>query len=712
MKFRLLILFCSFCSITHVFGQKEYAFRTVDLDSVGYTPEASLLSDALVWKVGGNMVTAHSIIGTNAAYDLIFRTNSTERMRILANGNVGIGVTAPTHALDVNGNVTIINGTLSVTDGGDGNEKFGLNATTTSGFHSTAIGASAAANGVYSTAVGWGSTTSAFGTAIGVNATCSGTYSLAIGYNASNAGYNASTVIGANAVNTSNNQLVMGASQAGYDIRNVVIGMGSENDLANAYGGIRITGTNGLGANINGANMAISGGRGTGTGLGGSVSLMTSAAGTTGTSLNTLVNRLHVTSGGNIGINTTSPQKTLQVNGEMRIATLASGTSTDSTVTVDANGDLRKRKTSDLITATPTLSSVLTAGNSTGSTNIDVNAIKGIGYSTSTTFSRYSENLLRHGLTFATKQDAFSAGNYTTTLSGYGGINFATNDSVYARLRYDGNFGLGTQNPNARLTFGGATMANGTSNMIRFKDAGSAITSESGDDYGIGFRNSDGRVAFTSGNSGYFSFFTGNSETLNLSNSGDLTLTGDITAFGGSFSNAVSVGNPVLGGDAVNRSSADARYLKQGGTSISATLYNGTTTNYGYAIVTNGVERVHVDTLNRVGIATASPNSNLSVNGSMSVKVTSISTSSNTTTAGASDYLFLYTGNTSSNTLTLPAASTCAGRVYKVINNSANVISISTYTYGDGLTSSSLTATFPNNILTVVSDGTNWHRSN
>jgi len=339
--------------------------------------------------------------------------------------------------------------------------------------------------------------------------------------------------------------------------------------------------------------------------------------------------------------------------------------------------------------------------------------VKGIGYSSSTTFSRYSENLLRHGLTFATKQDAYSAGNYTTTLSGQGGINFATSDSVYMRIRYDGNIGFGTQNPISRLSFGSVqTMANGTSNMIRFKDAGSAITSESGDDYGIGFRNSDGRVAFTSGNSGYFSFFTGNSEVLNISNAGDLTLTGDITAFGGNFSNAVAVGNPVLGGDAVNRATGDTRYMRTGGNSTSATLYGGTTSNYGYGIITNGVERIHVDTLNRVGIATSAPNSNLSVNGSMSVKVTPITTGSNTTTAGASDYMFIYTGSTSGNTLTLPAANTCLGRMYKVINNSANVISISTYTYGDGLTSSSLTATFPNNILTVVSDGTNWHRSN
>jgi len=45
---------------------------------------------------------------------LIFESNSTERMRITSSGNVGIGTTSPSSALDVNGNVRIGSGTLSV----------------------------------------------------------------------------------------------------------------------------------------------------------------------------------------------------------------------------------------------------------------------------------------------------------------------------------------------------------------------------------------------------------------------------------------------------------------------------------------------------------------------------------------------------------------------------------------------------------------------
>jgi hypothetical protein len=57
------------------------------------------------WNLKGNAGTnpATNFLGTTDAQDQAFRTSNSERMRILAGGNVGIGATAPKSTLEVNG---------------------------------------------------------------------------------------------------------------------------------------------------------------------------------------------------------------------------------------------------------------------------------------------------------------------------------------------------------------------------------------------------------------------------------------------------------------------------------------------------------------------------------------------------------------------------------------------------------------------------------
>jgi hypothetical protein len=66
--------------------------------------------DALFWRLGGNSPTVAQNFGTKTNIDLPFISNNTEKMRLLANGNLGIGVTAPSFKVDVNGSALFRSG--------------------------------------------------------------------------------------------------------------------------------------------------------------------------------------------------------------------------------------------------------------------------------------------------------------------------------------------------------------------------------------------------------------------------------------------------------------------------------------------------------------------------------------------------------------------------------------------------------------------------
>jgi hypothetical protein len=57
--------------------------------------------DSFVWKLDGNNVPSMKTIGTKNNFALPFITNNVERMRLDANGNLGIGTTSPTNRLTV-----------------------------------------------------------------------------------------------------------------------------------------------------------------------------------------------------------------------------------------------------------------------------------------------------------------------------------------------------------------------------------------------------------------------------------------------------------------------------------------------------------------------------------------------------------------------------------------------------------------------------------
>jgi hypothetical protein len=137
-----------------------------------------------------------------------------------------------------------------------------------------------------------------------------------------NVGFQGSIVLGFLGADTAAKQLVAGATNASYNITDVYIGAGVVNSGTPVSTTYHATG--GSGTDKNGANLYHAGGIGTGTGNGGNVSLQTSTKLATGTTAQTLIDRL-VVNGAN---------KTLTDGSDTNLfdATLASGSFTGGTI--------------------------------------------------------------------------------------------------------------------------------------------------------------------------------------------------------------------------------------------------------------------------------------------------------------------------------------------------------------------------------------------
>ena len=277
------------------------------------------------WSSGGNASTnpATDFVGTTDAQPLVLRTNNGERMRIAAGGNVGVGTTNPLALLSVGPN---------------------------SEFRVSAAGRIEAAAGIVSsgdidfTALnGGGLVAAAVGTGRLSTALAGTDYELPLTF--SNGLTRSSTSVGLGGSMTTNtviasagfNLVYSGAGRLGLDVANPLVKLDVNGALrlgnaATATSGvIRWSGTDFEGHDgTQWRSFTSGGGGGTGWNLTGNSATAASFLGTVNAQdLRLRVNnvqRLLVTTDGNVGIGLTAPQQMLDVAGAIRLGNTAQAT--------------------------------------------------------------------------------------------------------------------------------------------------------------------------------------------------------------------------------------------------------------------------------------------------------------------------------------------------------------------------------------------------
>jgi len=472
----------------------------------GYMPFNTVAAGNI--GIGTASPTGFEIEGRNVGIGTAFTTTSA---LTVMNGNVGIGTWVPNGLFAVGNNAFNVSsgGTVTIGSAGSGtltnpgsgvsSERFGVSASTGSASQAIAIGDSASV----------GSIGGAQQIAIGYASTATGSSSIAIGFQAN--ANNFSAVFGPNAASTAADQIVFGANNAA--LNNLYIGNGVTNASPVA---VSFNGVGGSGSNIQGGNLAINAGPGTGTGAGGVLTFQTAPAGASSSNLNNLSERMRVDTKGNVGIGSWGSNTIgngLSVVGNIGIGT---GTSSNFVLNAAPNGGMIVQGNVGIGSLTP--GQALDVTGTIRTTGLTMSgAAPAANYVLTSTDSA--------GDTAWTAPGNVAAAGWTQTgtnvyTPGTNNVGVGTSTPQGAFVVTNGNVGIGTWAPGAALYVNGGNIGVGTVNTtLQPLDVyGTAYFGKPGSGY-----SNRASISDDASNNSYFSV-NGGSYGLDVNGNGSVSL--------------------------------------------------------------------------------------------------------------------------------------------------------------------------------------------
>lgn len=706
------------------------------------TPSWSYLSPSTAgWSTTGNTGTTAgaNFIGTTDATDWVIKTNNTERLRVLSGGNVGIGTITPANKLDIEGGLGVgatYSGTNTAPSNGaiiQGNVGIGTSSPT--GKFQTVV-----SSGRY-TVPNWGvnSNTTILGEYKGDSTNAPQLrFSWGTNGNFMDIGENSAGdfVVEGNDINrlTVLNTGNVGIGTTAPDRPLTVQGTGGNNELISLKNSAGTTKYhwNLSGGGLNLAESGVADGRiyikdatgnvGIGTttpvellevGKNGSdnyirVDAGSSNANSTGLKLyefgfnfgwnlrfdandddlyfehnnsGTITNIMKLDNWGNIGIGTTAPVNKLDVEGALAVGATYSGTTTAPTNGAIIEGNVGIGTTAPdrplTVQGTGVNNELISLKNSAGT-------------------SKYHWNLSGSGLNLAE--------------SGVADGRIYVKDAT-------GNVGIGTTAPAQKLDVAGKIqMQTGAAvGYVPVSDANGTMTWTNPTSLTI--TETDPQVSSTTTN--YIPKWNGTSLVDGMAYDNGTGIGIGTTA----PATALHIDNSANSGPQITLSAPSggtpgivfrpfqtpAQWTNPAQAFISATDNNYSAdihflTKTPGAIANALTERVTILNNGNLGVGIAAPTSTLHINGAFATTVKTVQ-AAGTNNPDNTAAVWFYSSGTG--TITLPAASTCSGRRYVIVNQTGAARTTSTFI---DLTTTSVTSLANNTSIEVISDGTSWRQ--